>query len=415
MTGGRFEDLPALLAALTRPDALIELALLAGCLALAWGLTRLLRGRAARPGSIWFGDHLIDGVLFPLLALLAAAGAASMLAEALPIAVLRVAVPILLALVVIRIVVRVVSAAFPRLPSMKLLGRTVSWAVWLGVVLWITGVLPMLVSELDGMRWKVGNAQLSLRSLIEGVLSAVVVLVLALWVSSAVEARLLAGATGDLSVRKLAANATRALLLFVGLLLALSAAGIDLTAFGVIGGAVGVGIGFGLQKLASNYVSGFVILAESSLRIGDTVKVDNFEGRITDIRTRATIIRAPNGRESIVPNELLITQRVENASLAQAPSLMTSTTVQVAYGTDIVVLREKILAALSGIDRIMSDGEHACDVHLSNFTPDGLELTIWYWNGDPHNGQSNLRSEVNLAILGVLDAQGVDLAKASRG
>jgi small-conductance mechanosensitive channel len=84
---------------------------------------------------------------------------------------------------------------------------------------------------------------------------------------------------------------------------ALSAAGIPLGALGVLGGAIGVGIGFGLQKLAANYVSGFVILAERSLRIGDTVRVDDFEGRITDIHTRYTVIRALNGRESIVPNE----------------------------------------------------------------------------------------------------------------
>ena len=142
------------------------------------------------------------------------------------------------------------------------------------------------------------------------------VLVIALWISAAIEKRLLRGSGDDLSIRKMAANLVRALLLFVGLLLAMSAVGIDLTALSVLGGAVGVGIGFGLQKLAANYVSGFVILAERSMRIGDNVRVDNFEGRITDITTRYTVIRSATGRESIVPNEMLITQRVENLSLA---------------------------------------------------------------------------------------------------
>jgi small-conductance mechanosensitive channel len=132
------------------------------------------------------------------------------------------------------------------------------------------------------------HAHLSVRNLLEGALTAVVVLVLALWVSAALEARLLAGADRQPVVRKMAANALRALLLFIGLMFALSAAGIDLTALGVLGGALGVGIGFGLQKLAANYVSGFVILAERSMRIGDMVRVDNFEGRITDITTRYT-------------------------------------------------------------------------------------------------------------------------------
>lgn len=404
----QFEDLQSLLAALLQPAALGNFALLTLCLALAWGLTRLLRGAAAIPGSIWFGDHIVDGVLFPLLALLAAYAASGALAAAgQPVALFRLAVPILLALVLIRVVVRVVSAAFPRLRFMRVIERTVSWVVWVGVVLWLTGLLPVLVAELDGVSWKIGVHQLSLRNLIEGLLSAAVVLVVVLWISAAIESKLLEGATLDLSLRKIAANATRALLLFVGLMLALSAAGIDLTAFSVFGGAIGVGLGFGFQKLASNYISGFVILAERSLRIGDTVKVDGFEGRITDIKTRATIVRAANGRESIVPNELFITQRVENASLAEQPSLMTATVVKVPYGSDVIGLRAKILAALERIERVMSDGAHDSAVHLSNFAGDGLELTVWYWNADAPDGQNRLRSEVNLAILGVLEAEGI--------
>ncbi|MBA3623594.1 MAG: mechanosensitive ion channel [Methylibium sp.] len=411
----QIDGLPALLAALTHATALAEFAVLAACLVLALLATRLVRGGAPQPSSsIWFGKHLVDGVLFPALALLAAVVARHALEGVVPIAVFRLAIPILLALVVIRVIVRVLSAALPRLRFVRVIERSVSWLVWLGLVLWLTGVLPLMLAGLDSLSWKVGGTQLSMRNLVEGVLSAVFVLMIVLWVSAAIEARLLAGAIENLSVRKMAANSTRALLLFVGLMLALSAAGIDITAFGVLGGAIGVGLGFGLQKLASNYVSGFVILAERNLRIGDTVKVDNFEGRITDIKTRATIIRAANGRESIVPNEMLTTLRVENASLAQEPAVMTSTVVQVAYGTDVTALREKILAALAGLSRVAKDGKHVSDVHLTDFTAGGLELTVWYWNGDPHNGQSNLRSEVNLAILGVLDAEGIEIAHAQR-
>jgi hypothetical protein len=161
-----------------------------------------------------------------------------------------------------------------------------------------------------------GQVCKGLRRFVQGLLTAGVVMVLALWAASGIERKLLRRTGGDLSIEKLAANVVRALLLFIGLLFALSAVGIDLTALGVLGGAVGVGLGFGLQKIAANYISGFVILAERSLRIGDTVKIDGFEGRITDIRTRYTLIRARDGREAIVPNEMLITQRVENSSLA---------------------------------------------------------------------------------------------------
>ncbi len=252
---------------------------------------------------------------------------------------------------------------------------------------------------------------MSLRNLIEGAIGAVIVMILALWLSAAIEAQLLRGATDNLSLRKIAANATRAILLFVGLMLALSAAGIDLTALSVLGGAVGVGIGFGLQKLAANYVSGFVILAERSLRIGDMVKVDNFEGRITDINTRFTVIRALSGRESIVPNELLITQRVENASLADR-NLLLNTQVSVAYGTDLDALFPELLAAVTTVPRVLS--EPAPAVQLAAFGADGLELAVLFWIGDPENGQGNVRSEVNLAVLRCLNRLGIEIPYPQR-
>jgi small-conductance mechanosensitive channel len=207
-------------------------------------------------------------------------------------------------------------------------------------------------------------------------------------------------------MRKIAANAIRSLLLFIGLLFALSAAGIDLTALGVLGGALGVGLGFGLQKIAANYISGFVILAERSLRIGDMVKVDTFEGRITDIRTRYTVIRSLGGRETIVPNELLITQRVENASLAD-PRVAVSTSVQVAYGTDLRALRPKLEAAMRAVPRVLR--EPAPAVQLDAFGADGLMLVLGFWIGDPENGQGNVKSDVNMAVLELLEAEGIDI------
>jgi small-conductance mechanosensitive channel len=323
-------------------------------------------------------------------------------------------VPILLSLLLIRIGVRVLRVAFPKSPTVRVIERSLSWLVWVGLVLWLTGILPLLLAEMDDIRWKLGGADVSLRSLLEGALSAVAVLVLMLWLSAAIEARLMAGADGagdSLSLRKIAANATRAVLLLVGLLLALSAAGIPLGALGVLGGAVGVGIGLGLQKIASNYVSGFVILAERSLRIGDTVKVDNFEGRITDIHTRYTVVRALNGREAIVPNEMLVTQRVENASLAN-PQVSVSTTLQVAYGSDLDTLTPRLVEAICRVPRVLANP--APMVQLSQFASDGLELTIPFWIDDPQNGIGNVRSDVNLAILQTLGALGVQIPYPQR-
>lgn len=396
-----------ILLALAQPGAVTEFLVLLACLGLAWLLARLLRGRARPERSVWFGDHIVDGVLFPVLALaLAFAARLALHVMHVPLAVLRLAVPVLLSLALIRMAVRVLTAAYPSRPWVRVAERSVSWLAWGAVVLWATGLLPRLLHEMDEIQWKVGNSQMTLRTLMEGVVTTLFVLVVVLWVSAAVERRLMRGTVEDLSLRKIAANSVRAVLLLVGLFFSLSAVGIDLTALSVLGGAVGVGLGFGLQKLAANYVSGFVILAERSLRIGDMVRVDNFEGRITDISTRYTVIHALNGREAIVPNELLITQRVENLSLTD-PRMAISTTVQVAYGTDLDALVPRLQEAVGRTPRVLADPGPA--VQLAAFAADGLELNVVFWIQDPHNGQGGVRSDVNFAILRLLTELKVEI------
>jgi len=390
---------------LTR-TALAEFAVFSGCLLLSWALVRGLRGPQADRTSVWFGRRIFDGALFPVLALLLALLARRLLDPWMPLAAFRLIVPVLVSLVVVRVTVRVLRAAFPESRAVRIVERSVSWVAWVCMALWVTGVLPLALAELGDVRWQLGDNEVSARRLLGGLISAVVVMVIVLWISAALEARLLRGAGANLSVRMMLANLLRAGLLFIGLIIALSAAGIDLTALGVLGGAVGVGIGFGLQKLASNYVSGFVILAERSLRIGDVIKVDGFEGRITDIKTRYTVIRALNGRESIVPNELLITQRVENATFTDTQVLQ-STVVQVAYGTDVHALLPQLEALVAGVARVLSDP--APSARLTSFADSGLELTLFFWIGDPQSGTANVRSEVNLALLRHLNEQGVEI------
>ncbi len=398
-------------AQIARSGTLIQEGLLiAVALLLAYGLVLLLRGGLkATENSVWFGRLGLDGVLFPLLALLVTWGAYRAAEPWLGIApaLLKLALPILLSLLVIRLFVRVLHAALPEAAWVGAAERWVSWLAWGGSVLWISGLWPLAWAELDAIKWKLGASKVSLATMLEAAFSLVLVMVVALWLSATIESRLIKGAASEnLSARKIVANLLKALLLFVGLLVALSSAGIDLTALSVLGGAFGVGLGLGLQKLASNYVSGFVILAEGSLRIGDVVKVDGFEGRISDIKTRYTVIRALNGRESIVPNELLITQRVENSSLAD-PKVAQTTAVSVAYGSELDRLMPRLRDAVAAVERVLPDPAPA--VQLAQFGADGLELQIVYWICDPENGQSNVRSEVNLAVLAQLRLDGVSI------
>lgn len=398
---------------LFEPQALLEL----GLLALVIGASALLvwqlgRHRGKR-GGVWFGERVFDGALFPLVALIAVFLthlAASHYAD-LQSGWFSLAIPVLLSLLVIRLAVRTLHAAFPQSALMRVVERWLSWLVWIALVLWLTDILPLALGEMDKISWRVAGTQLTLRSLVEGALNAAVVVVVTLWLSAAIETRLLAGTgdagfSGNLSFRKMAANATRALLLLVGLLFALSAAGIPLGALSVFGGALGVGIGLGLQKLASNYVSGFVLLAESGMRIGDVIRIDGFEGRITDITTRYTVIRALNGRESIVPNEMMMTQRVESLTLLD-PRVALSTTVEVGYDTDVESLLPAIVQTVRSVDRVLADPGPS--VLLSKFGANGLELSVGFWIADPHAGQGNVQSAVNRALLLLLRARGVEI------
>ncbi|MDR7332200.1 mechanosensitive ion channel domain-containing protein [Roseateles asaccharophilus] len=401
-------ELQALLGRVFSAEALAEWGLLLGCVALAALLSWVLSRKATkREHSVLFGDRVIDGALFPLLALALAFGVRRLLPlwELTP-ALFKLALPVLVSLAVIRVIARVLRAAWPDSAPIRLVERAGSWVMWGGAVLWITGLLPVILDELDDIGWKFGTVKLTLRNIIEGGLTAALVLVVALWISAAIESRLLRRDSMDLSMRKIAASAIRALLLFVGLLFALSAAGIDLTALGVLGGALGVGLGFGLQKLAANYVSGFVILAERSLRIGDMVRVDGFEGRVTDIKTRYTVIRSLGGKEAIVPNEMLITQRVENSSLAD-PRVLLNTVVQVDYDCDLEAVMKSLASAVTDVPRVLS--EPGPSVQLSRFADSGIELTVFFWIADPENGSGGVRSDVNLAVWRTLKRLGVDI------
>ena len=408
------ENLEDWLNALAKPTTLAELAAITLCFLLAWALVWVIRraSGAVDESSILFGRRIVDGVLFPGVLLALAYLARAVLSQSMNLTLFKIAIPVLVSLAVIRFGVKVLQVAFKTSPVVRLLEQSISWSAWIAMVLWVSGLLPILLDELDQITWKVGNAKLSVLTMIQGVLSAGVVLIVALWISQAIESRLLKTATGgELSLRKAVSNATRAILVFVGILVALAVVGIDLTALSVLGGAIGVGIGLGMQKLAANYVSGFVILAERKLRIGDNVKVDGFEGAITDINARYTVIRSLVGRESIVPNEMLISNRVENLSLAD-PQVWQSTLVTVAYDSDVeLVVRLLTQAALSQ-PRVLR--EPAPLIALSNFTPDGLEFTVGYWLADPEKGQLNLRSLINLEVFKLLTAHQIEIPYPQR-
>jgi small-conductance mechanosensitive channel len=178
-----------------------------------------------------------------------------------------------------------------------------------------------------------------------------------------------------------------------------------------MGGAIGVGVGLGLQKLAANYVSGFVILTERSMRIGDNVRVDDFEGRITDIKARYTVIRSVTGRESIVPNEMLITNRVENLTLADS-KVWQSVHVSVGYDSDVSQVMALLLEACAEQASVLQ--EPLPTVALSAFGADGLDFTLGYWLNEEEGNLLNVKSLIHIGILQRLRANEIDIPYPQR-
>ncbi|MDE2478391.1 MAG: mechanosensitive ion channel [Betaproteobacteria bacterium] len=352
-----------------------------------------------------FGAALHHGVGLPLVALLALQLTRHASRDLQRAELLKVMLPVL----AVWLLARVAARAAHRVLADPHSARWLTWGVricaGLGLLLYLTGALPEIIEALDAVSVHIGPQRLTAWTLLRGVVSVAVTLLLALWLSSLIEARLLASPL-DINLRLVVSRLVRAAVFTVALLTALQMVGIDLTVVGVFGGALGVGLGLGLQRIAANYVSGFVILLERSVRVGDNVRLENFQGNIQDIKTRYTVVRSPGGTESIVPNEMLISSRIENLSYTD-PNVWLSTTVSVGYASDVEQVLRLLMDAIAAVPRVLQQpGPSAV---LSNFGADGLEVTVGFWIADPENGTLNVRGAVNLAMWRALRDAGVEI------
>jgi small-conductance mechanosensitive channel len=237
-------------------------------------------------------------------------------------------------------------------------------------------------------------------------------LALTLWLSGLVERRLMKSEL-DLSQRALASKFVRATLLVVGMLIAFQAIGFDLTLLSVFGGALGVGIGLGLQKLASNYIAGFVILMERSTRLGDRVTVDNRVGVVTEVTSRYVVVMLPDGVRAIVPNETMVTTTVLNHSMLGREARI-AITVQVANDSE-VDRALTIMADVAGSDpRVQTEGGKAPSAMVLRFTGTGIELELAVSNREPDVNQALLRSDLSLAVWKAFRDAGIALASPQR-
>lgn len=182
------------------------------------------------------------------------------------------------------------------------------------------------------------------------------------------------------NVRVVIIRVVKVVLVTIAILIGLASVGIDITVLGVFGGAIGVGLGFGLQKIASNYVSGFIILLDKSIKIGDLVNVSGVEGIVTDIKTRYTAVKAYDGSVTIIPNENFVTSSVRNTSYLLGPGRAT-VMMSVDYNADIDEVIELMTDIVRKQPRVLINP--APYTILTNFGADGIELTSYFWVPDP--------------------------------
>ncbi|MGV7208945.1 mechanosensitive ion channel family protein [Oxalobacteraceae bacterium A2-2] len=399
---------------LREPGLLWQLGAIILSIVLGWGVARLLRQRYGRrehaDGVLRLGVESFARVLGPLLIVSLLWLSKLALTKYHHVNLLKVAIPIFGSLVVIRFTFYLLRRVFVRQgqvgQAMLTFEKVFQLLVWLAFVLYVTGLWPDILDFMDSTELHLGKFKVSIASILQGAVSVAVTLMLALWAGAALEEQLMKVQGMHTNSRVVVARTSRAILILAAVLASLSLVGIDLTVLSVFGGALGVGLGLGLQKIASNYVSGFVILLDRSLTIGDMITVDKYSGMVTQINTRYTVLQSLDGVESIVPNEMLVSGAVQNSSLTTSIVAL-STKVSVAYDSDLDMVLPLLEEAARSVERVLKDKPPSAQ--LLSFGADGLDLQVNFWINDPQNGRGGVTSDVNRAIWRALKANNVSI------
>ncbi len=272
---------------------------------------------------------------------------------------------------------------------------TVAAIAWTVAALNIVDLLGPTVELLDGIAITFADFRISVLLVIKGVVALAVLLWAAVFVSGLLERRIEAVTSLTPSIQVLLGKLLKIVLVTLAIVVSLNAVGIDLTAFTVFGGALGVGIGFGLQKVVSNLVSGIILLLDKSIKPGDVIAVAGTYGWIKSLGARYASVVTRDGTEHLIPNEDLITQRVENWSFSDN-MVRLRVPVGVSYNTDVRLAIKLCLEAAAAAKRVLADPKPVC--LLKGFGDSSVDLEVRLWINDPPNGISNVKSEVLLGI-----------------
>ncbi|MGH8683960.1 MAG: mechanosensitive ion channel family protein [Nitrosospira sp.] len=391
-------------------SVLWQLAVLFASLGLAWLLQQQFRQRissqASATGPLNISVNSMSRLMFPFFALALLIPARWALHHWYSTHLLNIVVPLLFALALIRATVYMLRRVFPSQEWLRPWERFIGWTVWIALVLHITGLLPEILTLLDDISFHVGKQRLSVLLIVQGILAFTISILLALWFASSLEARIMGAKALDINQRVIFSKLARTLLLFLGVLVALPMVGVDITVLSVFGGALGVGLGLGLQKIASNYISGFIILLDHSLHIGDVVTVDNRKGEVTSLTTRYVVLKGEDGTEALIPNDTFITSTVISQTYSNH-RIRLIFPVQVSYASPVEAAMNIMLSAAKRRQQILPDPEPV--VFLKEFADSGINLELIVWVEDPEGGVLRLRSGLNLEIWSEFQKNGIDI------
>lgn len=318
----------------------------------------------------------------------------------------RVAYQIFYAWALLRVLIRLLQVSLKNKQIGSGFKKAVYLTFWTLAALEILGILPGIVEAMKSYTLPVGSGQLTLWKLFVGVITVIVTMGLANKLADVCEHSIMKMDELEMNLRVVFARISRVSLLIVALLLALSSVGIDLTVLSVFSGAIGVGIGFGMQKIASNYISGFIILFDRSVKLGDFVQVAGFSGVITQINTRYSVIRNTAGQELIVPNENFVTGTVTNYSLSERESAITLD-VSCAYESNIDRALEIFATTIKEQPRVLKTREPW--VVVSELAASGVVLKAGFWVMNPENGTAGLKSNILREVMKRFAAEGIEI------
>ena len=314
---------------------------------------------------------------------------------------------ILIALIVIRLVVYLVKYILHPNPLLNAYQNFLSSILWVTVVLHLFGFLAPISSSLQSITFGFGDKEFSVLLVLQLLAGIFLSVISAMTLSRFIENRLMKVTQIGLSGRVMINKIVRIALYVIAIVVALDTIGLDLTFLSVFGGAFGVGLAFGMQKIASNYVSGFTILLDKSLQIGDILTIGEHYGIVDSIKSRYTVLRKLDGVEVIIPNETLIAENIINHTSSDR-KVRVWIDIQVGYSSSVDLATEIMLSSCNQQERVIKD-EPEPTVYLMNFGESGIDLKLVFYIEDAEEGTYRLKSDINKEIWREFQAKGIEI------